>query len=136
MSRVQRAAQVFGWAFVLVALLGFVVSRGSMDADPATAPRVLGIFPVNLPHNLVHLAFGVWGVVAARTWDAARTYCRVAGVLYLGLAVLGFIIPTTFGLMPIGGPDVGLHLLLGAGLAYFGFTAASQGRTAGSASAN
>lgn len=123
MSTVQRVAQVFGWVFVLVAVLGFVASGGSMEADIDEAPRVLGLFPVNLLHNLVHLAFGVWGIVAARSWGAAKTYCQVSGVAYLVLTVLGFFVPTTFGLIPIGGNDIWLHALLGAVLAYFGFTA-------------
>lgn len=123
MTTVQRAAQVFGWGFVAVAVVGFLASGGSMDSDMETAPRALGLFPVNLLHNLVHLAFGIWGILAARAWDSARAYCRISGVAYLGLVLLAFIAPDTFGLMPIGGNDIWLHLLLGAGLAYFGFTA-------------
>ena len=123
MTTTQRVAQIFGWGFVLVAVVGFLASQGSMDSDMATAPRALGLFPVNLLHNLVHLAFGIWGILASRSWGAAKNYCRISGVLYLGLVVLGFIIPETFGLMPIGGNDIWLHALLGAALAYFGFTA-------------
>lgn len=123
MTTVQRVAQVFGWVFILVALLGFFASRGSMEADIELAPRLLGIFPVNLLHNLVHLAFGIWGVMAARAWASAKTYCQVAGVTYLALTVLAFFIPTTFGLIPIGGNDIWLHAILGLVLAYFGFTA-------------
>lgn len=125
MPTIQRVAQVFGVVFVLVALLGFLASGGSMEADVEQAPHVLGLFPVNLLHNLAHLAFGAWGLAASRSWGAARTYCRVSGVLYLGLAVLGFVAPETFGLMPIGGNDIWLHVVLGAALAYFGFTARS-----------
>lgn len=123
MTTTQRVAQVFGAVFILVGLLGFVFTGGSMDADMATAPRLLGIFPVNVLHNVVHLAFGVWGVVASRTWGGAKTYCQIAGVLYLVLAVMGFVAPDTFGMIPIGGNDIWLHALLGAVLAYFGFTA-------------
>lgn len=123
MTTVQRVAQIFGWIFIIVAVLGFFVSRGSMEADVEMAPRVLGLFPVNLLHNLVHLAFGVWGVMAARAWASAKTYCQAAGVIYLVLAALGFVVPDTFGLIPIGGNDIWLHVVLGVALAYFGFTA-------------
>lgn len=123
MTTVQRVAQIFGWVFIVVAVLGFFTSRGSMEADMELAPRVLGLFPVNLLHNLVHLAFGVWGVAAARAFGSAKGYCQAAGVIYLVLAVLGFIAPTTFGLIPIGGNDIWLHLGLGVALSYFGFTA-------------
>ena len=131
MTTVQRVAQVFGWGFILVAIAGFVASRGSMVSDVASAPHALGLFPVNLLHNFVHLAFGIWGVAAARSWSASKAYCQISGVLYLGLAVLGFFIPETLGLMPIGGNDIWLHALLGAGLAYFGFTAREHAVRAG-----
>ncbi|MFN2432214.1 MAG: DUF4383 domain-containing protein [Gemmatimonadota bacterium] len=73
--------------------------------------------------SLIHLAFGVWGLLAARSWAAAKTYCRVSGVVYILLILLAFVSPTTFGLVPIGGNDIWLHLLLGPPLAFFGFTA-------------
>jgi hypothetical protein len=112
---VQRAAQIFGWVFVLVGILGFFAT----DEEG----RLLGLFPVNTLHNVVHLAFGVWGILAARSWDAARTYCRAAGVIYLVLTVLGVVAPDGFGLVPLGGNDVWLHAVLALALLFFGFTA-------------
>ena len=123
MTTIQRVAQVFGWVFLAVGVLGFFASGMSMDADVATAPRLLGLFPVNVLHNLVHVIFGVWGIVAARSFGGARSYARIAGVIYLVLAVLGFVIPTTFGLIPIGGNDIWLHAVLGVALVAAGFTA-------------
>lgn len=128
MSMVQRVAQIFGWGFVVIAVAGFFVSGGSMESDPAMAPRALGLFPVNVLHNLVHLAFGVWGIMAARSLSGARSYALIAGVIYLVLAVMGFIIPTTLGLIPIGGNDIWLHALIAAVL--LGAWAASRSATA------
>ena len=123
MTTVQRAAQIFGIVFILVAILGFVASGGSMEADPEHAPRLLGLFPVNVLHNVVHLLFGVWGLVASRTFEGSRTYGRAGGIAYLGLAVLGLISPSMFGLVPIGDHDIWLHVILGIALAAIGFTA-------------
>lgn len=123
MSTVQRVAQVLGIVFILVAILGFVASGGSMDADPATAPRLLGLFAVNVLHNVVHLLFGVWGLLAARSFSGARTYGMVGGIAYIALAALALVTPDTFGLIPIGGHDIWLHALLGVVLAAVGFTA-------------
>src|SRR5687767_12352831 len=123
MTTVQRVAQIFGWVFVLVAVLGFVTSGMSMEADPATAPQILGLFPVNLLHNLVHLLFGIWGILASRSWSGAKAYSQGAGAIYLVLGVLGFVAPSTFGLIPIGGNDIWLHFLLGIILVAVGFTA-------------
>lgn len=122
-TTVQRAAMFFGWVFILVAALGFLASGGSMASDPGTAPRALGLFPVNVLHNLVHLVFGIWGLAAATSWRAAVTFTRTSGIIYLLLVPLAFVSPTTFGLMPIGAHDVWLHLVLGLGLVYFGFSA-------------
>ena len=121
-STVQRVALIFGVGFLLAAIAGFLVTGlNVMDPNPATAPRALGLFPVNVLHNFIHLAFGIWGLVAWRSYGASKTYCQVGGVIYLLLVVLAFVSPTTFGLVPIGGNDIWLHILLGAPLAYFGF---------------
>ncbi|HEY7471637.1 MAG TPA: DUF4383 domain-containing protein [Gemmatimonadota bacterium] len=119
---VQRVAQIFGWIFVLVALWGFFVTRGSMEAGP-DAPAILGLFPVNVLHNLAHLILGIWGILASRSFGGARAYARIAGVLYILLAIVGVVDPTTFGLIPLGGADIGLHAVLGLILAAVGFTA-------------
>jgi hypothetical protein len=122
----QGVSLLAGIGFVLVALLGFVQGGMSMEADPNLAPKLLGMFPVNLLHNCVHLALGVWGLAAARTHAAARAYCRIAGVLYLALTALGYVSPNGFGLVPLGGADVLLHLALGLVLAGVGFTAPKE----------
>jgi hypothetical protein len=119
---VQRVAQIFGWVFVLVGVLGFFAT----DEEG----RLLGLFPVSTLHNVVHIALGVWGILAARSWDAARTYCRAAGVIYAVLAVLGLVEPDGFGLVPIGGNDVWLHAVLAIALLFFGFTAREEGSAA------
>src|SRR5919201_2367044 len=117
MSPVQRIAQLFGIVFVLVAILGLVAAGSSLVVDPATAPKILGLFPVNLLHNLVHLVFGIWGLLAARTLSGAAAYGRIGGIIYLVLAALALVSPSLFGLVPIGGPDIWLHALLGIVLA-------------------
>lgn len=120
---VTRVAMVFGVVFLLVGILGLVTPGGmQMGADPAPA-LLLGLFPVNLLHNVVHLAFGAWGLAASRSFAGAKNYAQIGGVIYLVLAVLGFVAPTTFGLIPIGGNDIWLHALLGIVLAGVGFTA-------------
>jgi hypothetical protein len=114
---------VFGIVFLLVGVLGLVTSGGlSMAAEPAPG-MIFAIFPVNLVHNVVHILFGVWGVLAARSFAGAKTYCTVGGIIYIVLAICGYFIPSTFGLIPIGGNNIWLHALLGIVLAVVGFTA-------------
>jgi hypothetical protein len=123
---VQGVSLLAGVGFVLVGILGFVQGGMSMEADPNLAPKLLGVFPVNLLHNCVHVVLGIWGLAAARTHTAARTYCQIAGVIYLCLTALGYLSPNGFGLVPLGGADVLLHLVLGLILAGVGFTAPRQ----------
>lgn len=124
MTTVQRVAQIFGVVFLLVGILGFFLAGpGGMSMDARNPGLLLGLFPVNLLHNIVHLLFGVWGISAARTFESARTYARIGGIIYIVLACLGFIAPTPLNLIPIGGNDIWLHALLGIVLAAVGFTA-------------
>ena len=41
---------------------------------------VLGLFPVNILHNLVHLLFGVLGLAAYAGAFSAVTYARIVAV--------------------------------------------------------
>jgi hypothetical protein len=120
---VRRVAMVFGIVFLVIGILGLVSPGGmSMGADPAPA-MILGFFPVNLLHNIVHILFGVWGLVASRSFAGAKLYAQVGGVVYIVLAICGLAIPTTFGLLPNGGNDIWLHAVFGLVLAGVGFTA-------------
>lgn len=118
----KRIAMVFGIVFILVALLGFMATgMSNMETDPALAPTIFGMFPVNVLHNVVHLVFGIWGVLAARSHAAASTFAKVGGAIYIVLAVLGYVSPTLFGFAPIGGNDIWLHGLLGVAMLGAGF---------------
>lgn len=123
MTTVQRVAQIFGIGFLVAAAAGFFAGGMSMDADPMTAPKAFGLFPVNVLHNVVHLLFGIWGLAASRSWSGSKSYSTIAGAIYTVLIAVGFIAPTGFGLMPLGGNDPWLHVLLGPPLLYFGLMA-------------
>ena len=123
-------ALVWGILFLVIAASGFI--PGSWIPAPAHYPHIavdsgygaaLGTFPVNILHNLIHLAFGIWGIVAYRGYDSARTYAKVVAIAYALFAIMGLIpgLDTTFGLVPLFGNDVWLHVLLAAPAAYFGF---------------
>lgn len=121
-------ARIYGIVFLIIGIGGFIPGLTQPHEHPgvtvtAASGLELGLFPVNVLHNLVHIAFGVWGLLAARTLPAARGYARAVAVIYAILAVLGLFpaTNTTFGLVPIYGHDVWLHALLAAVAAYFGF---------------
>ncbi len=122
-----------GIAYMLVGLIGFI--PGATQSPPADAPGLtadsgygylLGLFPVNVWHNVVHLFVGVAGLAAwYYGFDWSRQFARGLAVVYGILAVMGLIpqLSTTFGLIPIFGHDVWLHALTGIAAAYFGWKA-------------
>ena len=122
-TTLQKLAGLFGVVFILVAVLGFISPGGlAMTMDPTTG-MVLGVFPVNLLHNIVHLAFGVWGLVASRAWAGSKTFFTVGGFIYVVLTCVGFLSPTGFGLVPLGGADIWLHAVLAIAMLGIGLTA-------------
>jgi hypothetical protein len=128
MMTLPRFALVFGIVFLMAGIAGFIpgLSPEHMhpDVSVAAASRLaLGLFPVNVLHKLVHLAFGVWGLVAVRSAAAARGYARSVAVIYAVLTICGLVpgTDTLFGLVPLYGNDIWLHALLAAVAGYFGF---------------
>ena len=110
-------AMLFGLVFLVVGVLGFVQTGTSQEMS-----MLLGLFPVNFAHNVVHTLFGVWGLAAARSASGATSYCKIGGAIYLLLGVCGFFVANPLNLVPIGGNDIYLHLALGAVLTYAGMT--------------
>jgi hypothetical protein len=118
------AALVFGAVFVVVGLAGFLVSGGH-PAVGTTGGALLGLFQVNVLHNLVHLLIGAVMIAAALRGDlAARGVNRAVGLLYLVLFVAGlFLVGTSLNIVALNGQDNILHLVLGVVLAGVGFGA-------------
>jgi hypothetical protein len=124
MTAIQRVATISGAIFVLVSLAGFTpIGMGVMQMDGNGAGMLLGMFPVNALHNVVHLLFGIWGLWAGRTAARSLTYALGSGGAYLLLGVLGLFTDSLLGIVPIGGYDVYLHLVLAVVLAGCGFWA-------------
>ncbi|PYO06071.1 MAG: DUF4383 domain-containing protein [Gemmatimonadetes bacterium] len=124
-TTIQKLAAVFGVVFIIVAIIGFLASGGmSMQpTDPATAAKALGIFPVNLLHNIVHLIFGIWGLAASRSWSGSKQFFIIVGILYALLTVVGFLSPNGFGFVPLAGADIWLHCVLAIVMLLIGYTA-------------
>jgi hypothetical protein len=127
---VRTFALIYGIVFAAVGVAGFipglVTPHDAVEHELAVeqgAGDLLGLFPVNVLHNLVHILFGVWGLAVYRNTGAAVTYARSVAIVYALFTVMGLIpaLSTTFGLVPLYGNDVWLHALLAAIAAYFGF---------------
>src|SRR2546421_2766765 len=100
-STPQTVAMVFGVVYLAVAVLGFLPFLGGSYTQ--TPNNLLGLVPINLLHNIVHLVIGVAGIAAAATLAASRTYLKTFGVILLLLGLLGIFVQNPLGLVPIGG---------------------------------
>lgn len=122
-SLAQTLALLFGVVFLAAGVLGFIpgitTNVGDMDFAGKDSPsELLGIFQVSVLHNIVHLLFGIAGIVAARTWAGARTYLLGAGLIYIVLFIYGLFVGAgdDANFVPINNADDWLHLVLGIGL--------------------
>ena len=105
---IKRFAQILGVVLILVGVVGLVLGD-----------RVwLGILNVDIVEDIVHLATG--GLLAyvgfsGMDLSTARSLVLALGVVYLLVGILGFFVPTMFGLIPNGYTifDDLLHLALG-----------------------
>lgn len=127
-------ARILGFVFLVAGVAGFlpwIASPAPLDAPVVTldaAYRLLfGLFALNVAHDVLHLFFGIWGVVASLRFKSAVLYCRIVTWVYLIVVLLG-IIPITntlFGVAPIYGWDIALHLIVVLVAAYGGYGRAS-----------
>ena len=108
----KKFVMALGVIFVVIGLLGFV-------NDP-----VLGLFEVDVVHNLVHLVSGILAFLfAAKGEMMAKKFARIFGVVYGLVAVLGLVLPgeTLLGLLEVNFADDLLHVAIAALFLYVGF---------------
>lgn len=124
---VQLGAGVVGATFLLVGVLGFipgiVTDYDTLEfSGHESHAELLGIFQVSVLHNIVHLIFGVAGVLATRTGAAARGFLLGAGVIYLLLWVYGMVIDKAddANFVPVNAADDWLHFVLGLAMIALG----------------
>lgn len=130
-------ALLVGVAFTLAGIAGFIPFF--TPHPPPEAPHLiintsygllLGLFPVNIVHNLFHFGVGLLGLLASRAYPSALQYARFLGITLGILTVMGMIpsLRTGFGLWPLYGHDIWLHGLEAVIGIYLGFFAGQKNR--------
>ena len=132
---IRNFAMTTGIFYLLIGVLGFF--PGQVAPPPFGAPRMVvstgygylfGVFPVNVLHNLMYLAIGGWALRASRSPLGAITFSHRLMILSGVLTIMGMIslLDTTFGLMPLYGNNVGVHVMTAMIAAYFGYQRAPE----------
>jgi len=115
-SPAKLYALVVGAVLVIAGVIGFFYNSTFTD-DKSARDAVFGILDVNGWHNVVHIATGVPGLLAFGAGArAARTYAYTLGIVYIAVAIWGFIIgngDSTLSIVPVNTEDDVLHLALG-----------------------
>jgi Domain of unknown function (DUF4383) len=128
---VQGAALLVAGGFLVIGLLGFVpgvtTDYGLLDwSGPHSGAKLFGVFAVSGVHNVVHVAFGVVGLVLIRSYAAARTYLIFGGLAYLALWAYRSFIDDGANFVPLNGASNWLHLGLASAMVILGLTLGGQ----------
>jgi hypothetical protein len=130
-STTSLLALLVGATFLLVGILGFVPGITTHYGDMTFAghdseAKLLGIFGVSVLHNIVHILFGLAGLALWRTTSTARQFLIGGGIIYIGLAIFGFVVEkgSDANFVPVNTADDFLHLALGAAMVALGLIGA------------
>jgi hypothetical protein len=111
-SPARLYATLVGAALTIAGIIGFFY--GASFGSPGSVDDAFGILAINGWHNVVHLATGLLGLVAAGY--AARQYALGLGLLYIVVAIWGFAIGSgeaILSIVPVNTEDNFLHVILG-----------------------
>ncbi|MBM6589453.1 DUF4383 domain-containing protein [Brevibacterium sp. RIT 803] len=136
-TSVQIVSGIFGAVFLLVGILGFVPGITKdldtmMFAGHHSQAALLGIFQVSVLHNIVHLLFGVVGLLGLKSRRLAKTYLIVGGIIYAVLWIYGLIVPmeSMGNFVPLNTADNWLHFVLAAAMITTGIVFGRKAHTA------
>lgn len=127
---IRYFALVVGIAFTFAGIAGFlpaITPPASTDAPPlhvhTSYGYLLGLFPVNILHNIFHFGVGLFGLAAYCRFSGALLFTRFLAIT-LGILTLMGLIPglnTAFGYFPLYGHAIWLHGIEALAAFYLGF---------------
>jgi Domain of unknown function (DUF4383) len=128
---VQGAALLVGVAFLVVGLCGFIpgvtTDYGQLGWAGRSGAKLFGVFAVSGLHNVMHVTFGVVGLMLIRSYASARAYLIGGGLAYLAIWIGGMLIDhIRANVGAASGADNWLHFGLGAAMVILGLTLAGQ----------
>ena len=128
-STIQRITIGFGIVYLLIGILGFIPGITTFAANPVgPVPGeglLLGIFAVNVVHNIAHLVLGVVLILGGLSAESVTKVNKGMAAVFLVLVVGSVIAPIVEG-VAINPPDTILHFASALLTGYLGFAASRQ----------
>lgn len=113
----NKIAIIFGIIMLIIGVLGFI-------PDAAPQGYLLGLFHINLPHNLIHILTGAISLYCGLSGGkASRIFFQVFGIVYGIVAILGFFYESRpiLGFIANNMADNILHVVIALAALYLGF---------------
>jgi uncharacterized protein DUF4383 len=124
---IQELALLVALGFVVIGIAGFIpgltTHYGNLSfAGHDSGAKLFGVFQTSILHNLVHLLFGVAGIVLSRTRRTARLFLVGGGLVYLVIFLYGLVTSqgSAANFIPVNSADNVLHGALGGSMLVFG----------------
>jgi hypothetical protein len=107
----RGVALIFGIIYTVVGIVGFIPSLGGTFGVAPSA--LLHTFNINVVHNIVHLVIGIGALAVSGRVERAASWLQAWGYILIIIAIIGFFWKNPLNIIPLGGPDVWLHLVTG-----------------------
>lgn len=96
-TAVQNGLNAVSWIFLLMGVMGFIPAftpgfSGIAFAGPDSTAELFGVFAVSVLSNLIHLLYGVVGLIMSWMAKFARRTLLGGGVFFTVLGLYGLIV--------------------------------------------
>jgi Domain of unknown function (DUF4383) len=112
-SPARLYATLVGAALVVIGIIGFFYTASFAVGDDVIAEEEFGFLAVNGWENVIHILAGLLGLALAGSNASARLYAIGFGVIYVVLAVWGWIDESILELILVNDAANVVHLILG-----------------------
>ncbi len=130
-SFIQFGAKLIGATYTSFGVIGFLPIHflNPLHHEGVGARYLFNLVAINTIHNLIHLAIGITGLLAARKLSSSRLWGKICGPMLLLVFIGGIVqayledLPVDqlfLGLVPLNSPGHILHLVTGSIVLYLG----------------
>lgn len=113
-SPARLYATLVGGALVIIGIIGFFYEASFAVGNDIKADEEFGFLAINGWENAIHIVAGLIGLALAGSNASARLYALGFGVIYVVLAIWGWIDgETILEIIPVNDEANVVHLILG-----------------------